>query len=111
MNLKMEDFDKEIKNINSTVSEQENHIKEVNLTVSEYGDEIKEMNTTLSEGIEKNSILIKELQAFHEGNLTNSSLIEEMEPQKHLKSSGKSGSSILRSSLLKITIFQLAVQG
>ena len=76
MNLKMEDFDKEIKNINSTVSEQENHIKEVNLTVSEYGDEIKEMNTTLSEGIEKNSILIKELQAFHEGNLNNSSLIE-----------------------------------
>ena len=76
MNLKMEDFDKEIKEINSTISEHENYIKEVNLTVSEYGDEIKEMNTTLSEGIEKNSILIKELQAFHEGKLNKSSLME-----------------------------------
>ena len=65
----MEDSEQEIKKINSTVSEHENDIKEVNLTVSEYGDEIKEMNSTLSEGIEKNNILITELQAFHEGKL------------------------------------------
>ena len=69
MNLKMEDFDKEIKRMNSTVSEHENYIKEVNLTVAEYGDEIKEMNTKFSEGIEKNYMLITELQAFHEGNI------------------------------------------
>ena len=62
INLKMGDFEQEIKKINSTVSEHENDIKEVNLTVSEYGDEIKEMNKTLSEGIEENNILIKELQ-------------------------------------------------
>ena len=64
----MEDSEQEIKKINSTVLEHENDIQEVNLTVSEFEDEVLEMNSTLSEGIEKNYILIAELQAFHEGN-------------------------------------------